>query len=483
MIRIPIALAALALLICAPAAIAAPEEGDAGDLPATAQDLSGETVTRIDGEIASTEDIDMYRVCVSGDGSFSASTVGGTSLDTQLFLFDASGRGVYANDDVQLGVGQSRLPDQHPLTPRTPGDYLLAIGPYNLDPRSSGGPTGSIFPVDDPGVVGPSGDGGDEPIVVWGGRASESETGAYSIFLTGTECPPPDTTPPEVELLSPLDGVEVVRNQPVTVVFSCSDAGGSLLASCVGTVDSGEQLDTSQLGPVSVTVVARDNAGNEASVTHTVTVVEPQDRIAPTIKLFAPLDGAVYLLDQEVLADYLCEDEGGSGLVACDGDVDDGAPVDTGSVGSHEFGVHAADGAGNTADTTAAYRVIYDFDGFLRPVKNRPRVNEVQPGRMVPIRFELGGSQGLDVIEEGWPQVAEVDCDFGEEPEGGVPAKHPRWFRELVYRKRKGRYLFLWKTDRSWGGSCRQFMLKLKDGTVKRADFRFAKHGSDRHDD
>ena len=475
-IRIPAGLAALALLIFAPAAGAATEQGDAGDLPATAQDLSGETVTRIDGEFASTEDVDMYRVCVSGGGSFSATTVGGTALDTQLFLFDSDGRGVYANDDVQPAVGQSRLPDQHPLTPRTEGEYLLAAGPYNLDPRS---PAGAIFPGE-PGVVGPTGDGGDEPIALWGGRAPESNTGAYSILLTGTECPAPDTTPPVVDLSSPPDGLEVVRNQPVPVAFSCHDEGGSGLASCVGTVNSGEMLDTSQLGPVSVTVVARDNAGNVTSVTHTVTVVEPQDRIAPTIKLFSPLDGAVYLLDQTVIADYFCADEGGSGLVTCAGDVAAGEPVDTGSVGPHQFGVHAADAAGNTADASAGYRVIYDFDGFLRPVRNRPKVNDAQPGRTVPIRFELGGGQGLDVVEEGWPKVAEVDCDFGEEPEQGVPAKHPRWFRELVYLKRKERYLFLWKTDRGWGGSCRQFMLKLKDGTVKRADFRFARHGRGR---
>ena len=50
---------------------------------------------------------------------------------------------------------------------------------------------------------------------------------------------------------------------------------------------------------------------------------------------------------------------------------------------------------------------------------------------------------------------------------------HPRWFRELAYRKRKARYLFLWRTERDWAGSCRQFMLTLDDGTVRRADFAF----------
>jgi hypothetical protein len=186
-----------------------------------------------------------------------------------------------------------------------------------------------------------------------------------------------------------------------------------------------------------------------------------------------------------VRADYACADEpGGSGLASCAGPVADGAYLDTGSVGPREFTVIAADGAGNGAAATARFRVLYDFEGFLSPVRNRPRVNTWAAGKSVPIRFELGGNQGLDVIQDGWPQVAVVGCDFAAEPEFGEPARHPRWFRELVYRRHKRRYVLVWNTDRSWAGSCRQFMLKLEDGTVKRADFKFVRgHRGDDDDD
>jgi len=128
--------------------------------------------------------------------------------------------------------------------------------------------------------------------------------------------------------------------------------------------------------------------------------------------------------------------------------------------------------------------VIYDFEAFLWPVRNRPRVNTLVAGRSVPIRFQLGGNQGLDVIEDGWPQVAVVGCDFTAEPDAGEPARHPRWFRELVYRKSKKRYAMVWQTDRRWAGSCRQLMLKLRDGTVRRADFKFVRaHRRGRDDD
>jgi hypothetical protein len=475
-IRISTALAALSLLLLAPAAGAAVEDGDAGDLPATAQDLSAEGVERIDGVAADGSDVDMYRLCVSGGGSFSASAVGGTAVDTQLFLFDSAGRGVYANDDDRDGVLQSRLPSGHALTPQVEGEYLLAVGVYNLDPFS---PTGLIFPTA-PGVVGATEPGAADPVTGWSGRPDVG--GAYTLFLTGAEClPGDDTTPPTVDLRSPLDGAVVAPGDTVEVDFSCADEGGSELASCAGTVPDGGLLDTSAVGPKSVTVTARDNAGNETSVTHTVSVVAP-DSTPPAIQLLSPFDGAAYLLGEEVRADYGCSDEeGGSGLASCAGPVPDGGLVDTAAVGPREFTVVASDLAGNTASVTAGFRVVYDFVGFLPPVRNRPRANERQAGAAVPIRFELGGNHGLDVIEDGWPQVAVVDCDFADEPESGETARHPRWFKELVYRRRKQRYLFRWKTDRRWAGSCRQFMLKLKDGTVKRADFKFVRRG--REDD
>jgi hypothetical protein len=206
----------------------------------------------------------------------------------------------------------------------------------------------------------------------------------------------------------------------------------------------------------------------------------PSDTTPPAVELRNPRDGAAYLLDEDVAADYSCSDApGGAGLASCLGTVADGAAVDTSSVGEKTFRVDAADAAGNTGVARSVYRVVYDFEGFLWPVRNPPRINRWAAGVPVPIRFELGRNQGLDVVEEGWPQVAQVECGSGAEPSSGEPARHPRWFRELVFRRRTARFVFLWRTERAWAGSCRQFMLRLKDGTVKRADFKFVprRHG------
>jgi Ca2+-binding RTX toxin-like protein len=63
-------------------------------------------------------------------------------------------------------------------------------------------------------------------------------------------------------------------DQVVPADYECEDEpGGSGLASCVGPVADGALIDTSTVGPVAFTVTATDNAGNEAEVTHTYTVV------------------------------------------------------------------------------------------------------------------------------------------------------------------------------------------------------------------
>jgi hypothetical protein len=342
----------------APSAFAASEQDDAGDLLATAQDLGGGSVTLISGSFASAADADLYRVCLTNGTSFSASTVNGTTptnADTQLFLFDSDGHGVYANDDAP-GTRNSRLPANHRFSPGSGGEYYLGVSPYNHDPQSA---QGEIFldnysrlqyPDD---VLDASGFGGAGSLASWNGRWPGGP-GTYRITVTGTTvC---DTTAPTIELRTPAKDARVRQGADVVVDYSCSDEGGSGLASCVGSVPDGAKLDTSSLGELSVTVSARDGAGNQTVVTHTVAVV---DERPPEVTLDSPVDGAVYERGELVAADYSCADEdGGSGLESCAGPVADGASVDTTTLGDHTFTVDARDRSGNVASATARYTVV-----------------------------------------------------------------------------------------------------------------------------
>ena len=109
---------------------------EAGQTLATARNVDGVgAVTSISG-IATSGDVDLYRIFICDPASFNASTVGGSTLDTQLFLFNADGTGVVMNDDDATGTAQSAITNE--LTSSlAPGAYYLAISVYNIDPRDA----------------------------------------------------------------------------------------------------------------------------------------------------------------------------------------------------------------------------------------------------------------------------------------------------------------------------------------------------------
>jgi hypothetical protein len=351
------ALCALVTALTTGTALAASEVGDTGELPATAQEVGpAGPLSSIDGTIDGTGDRDVYKICLTSGPDFSASTVGNAGFDTELFLLDSGGKAVYMNDDLGAPGDPpkvSRLPAGSTLGPMTPGVYYLAISSFNVDPN---GDAGALFGSGSVGVVGPARVGGNRPITGWFGAAS-SAGGPYRIDLTGAEsCIPPDLTAPTVALNSPSDGAQYELGQNVTADYSCTDEpGGSGVASCVGDVPSGQPIDTSSLGPKTFTVVTLDNKGNRREVSVSYSVVDKTD---PTVDLRTPPDGAEYARGDSVAADYSCDDAGGSGLATCSGDVADGSPIDTSTLGAKSFSVTATDGAGNTTTSTHSYTVV-----------------------------------------------------------------------------------------------------------------------------
>lgn len=189
-------LAAILVLTGAHAACAGliAEVGDAGDLPSNAQTTVGSgLLDEIEGALNGFDDADMYAVFVADPLAFSATTDGhsGGVWDTQLFLFDAQGLGVSANDDIANGNGpynpRSRLAAGAAFRPEQAGLYYLAVSGWDRDPHSSAGP---IF-VDDAtfvGTVGPSNVGGGLPISGWDGDGNRNGgLGGYRIRLTGAQ--------------------------------------------------------------------------------------------------------------------------------------------------------------------------------------------------------------------------------------------------------------------------------------------------------
>jgi hypothetical protein len=165
------------------------EQGDAGDLPETAQSTGSGTLSQIQGSL-DVNDVDMYAIYITDPAAFSASTVGGATWDTQLFLFDANGVGVVAEDDT--GGLQSTI-DNTAGCITAPGLYYLAITRYNKDPLGCN--DGGLWSTNDNNC--PNGPESSSRVNSW--TSSTGTAGSYTIFLTGVagatagdpaDCPP-----------------------------------------------------------------------------------------------------------------------------------------------------------------------------------------------------------------------------------------------------------------------------------------------------
>jgi DNA-binding beta-propeller fold protein YncE len=213
-----------------------------------------------------------------------------------------------------------------------------------------------------------------------------------------------------------------------------------------------------------------------------VVAVKPRDETAPTIDLVTPANGAEYEQGATVAVDYACADEGPSGLASCAGDVPDGDPLDTSTIGAHHFTVVARDGEGNETTVTHSYTVNQpppppppapdpdlQFQGFLGPIHQG---SVVSAGDVTPIVFSLGGDRGLDVLAPGSPSSVQTACEHPGAPTGGEPALSQSG-RGLIFHSSTGHYVFSWQTRKSWAGTCRTFVLGLRDGDVARLTVSF----------
>ncbi|MGL4465212.1 MAG: DVUA0089 family protein [Planctomycetia bacterium] len=186
-----VALLMLALSAAPAAASIYIETSDAGDMPGTAASTgSSGPLYSILGSIGPRGDVDAFWIKITDPSNFSAFTsslVNG--FDSQLFLFDACGHGLLANDNpptpalrLLLGNKGSILRGSDLGGALTAGVYLLAISASDVDPISLLGEIFDDAPKND--VHTADGPGADHPITGWNG-SSNIRCDEYVIGLTG----------------------------------------------------------------------------------------------------------------------------------------------------------------------------------------------------------------------------------------------------------------------------------------------------------
>ena len=129
--------------------------------------------------------------------------------------------------------------------------------------------------------------------------------------------------------------------------------------------------------------------------------------------------------------------------------------------------------SGTSATSSAdQFTYTYPFAGYQAPVDNPPTVNQVNRGQAIPMQFSLGGNYGLNIIAPGYPTATQISCATGAPVNTGT-LTDTAGGSGLQFNSVTGTYTYVWKTSKSWAGTCQQFDLRLNDGTDHTADFQF----------
>jgi hypothetical protein len=119
--------------------------------------------------------------------------------------------------------------------------------------------------------------------------------------------------------------------------------------------------------------------------------------------------------------------------------------------------------------------IVYNFSGFFSPVDNPGVVNTVKAGSAIPVKFSLGGDQGLDIFAAGYPASQRIPAIQGAEADA-IEQTVTAGNSSLSYDQATDQYTYVWKTDKAWGangGQTRELIVKLADGSEHTALFKF----------
>ena len=234
--------------------------------------------------------------------------------------------------------------------------------------------------------------------------------------------------------------------------------------------------------PVNVTVsgAANPNAPGTYTITYsasangftseTTRIVSVQDTVAPVITL----NGANPMT---VGFGTVFTDPGATASDGCAGNLTS-AIVVTGSVDTNTVGFYAltytvSDPSGHSDTKVRTVQVLpYNFTGFFAPIDNLPAVNKMKAGQAAPVKFSLGGNQGLNIFAAGSPSSIQINCNNSDTI---LPVEETltAGSSSLTYDAASDKYNYVWKTETSWKNTCRQLTLTLRDGTVHQAKFKF----------
>ena len=316
--------------------------------------------------------------------------------------------------------------------------------------------------------------------VTTSGAVDVNTPGAYTITYNATDAAGNAATAVTrtvnvVDTTAPIISINGSASMTVECHTGFSDPGATASDSCDSSVPATASgtVDPNVVGVYTITYNASDDSGNAATaVTRTVNVV---DTTPPTISCPA---GISVNVPANSTATSVSLDPG----TATASDSCSTTAVVTGTrsdsqalnapypVGATTITWRATDASGNYSECTQTIQVSYIFTGFFSPVSNLPTLNNVNAGRAIPVKFSLSGNKGLAIFESGYPASQQITCSSSA-PIAELEGTETSGGSTLTYSP--DQYHYNWKTENSWVGTCRQLVIKLNDGSVHTANFKF----------
>jgi hypothetical protein len=362
-----------------------------------------------------------------------------------------------------------------------PAITVAGANPYRIQ-------QGSCSPFVDPGASALDACAGPKPVTTSisgpGGATSVNTgvAGTYTVTYTATDgtnqstatrtvivgtFPPDEVDQPNTSNVPPT----ITLNGDDQITLECGNAftdPGATATVCGNslTVTTSGSVNNHAPGTYTLTYSATAN-GFTTEATRIVTVV---DTVAPVITL----NGANPMT---VGFGTVFTDPGATASDGCAGDLTSAivvtGSVDTSTVGFYALTYTVSDPSGHTDTKVRTVQVLpYNFTGFFAPIDNLPAFNEMKAGQAAPVKFSLGGNQGLNIFAAGSPSSVQITCDSGA-PILPVEQTETAGQSSLSYDATSDQYKYTWKTESSWKSTCRQLTVTLRDGTVHVAYFKF----------
>jgi Domain of unknown function DUF11/HYR domain len=395
--------------------------------------------------------------------TFTATDVAGNSAsDEQIItVVDSTAPTVSAPGDVVLNTGAGAT-----SCGITISDLDAALGAGSASDNCSGAtvvrsgvPAGNTFPVGETTIS--------YTAVDAAGNSSDPVTQKVTVV---DNTAPTVSAPADVTLYTGPGATScsvTVANLDTTLGTATASDNCTGVTVARGNVPAGNAFP---LGETLVSYTATDAHGNSsAPVTQKVTVVDntppvvtPPANITVQLPLNSPATSMVVNYPNPATATDNC-----AGTITFNYSPASGSVF---NVGPTTVTVTATDAHGNSASATFTVTVLYNFTGFFQPVDNLPTLNSVNAGRAIPVKFSLSGNKGLGIMAAGSPYTVGLDCGNGASVD--VEETLTAGGSSLSYGS-GDQYIYVWKTESSWAGTCRQLVVKLNDGSEHRANFKF----------